>query len=255
VQVSLDAAAPDGSLIFAHPDSAGTILRQPGSALVVRTEAPAELLVEVSPLRRRGSTAAIVNVEALAAGDQGALTAPSRRLVSPEAVDPSGLRLLGHVAGIGDVLVNAGEWIAGPAAPSRIEGIAVEWPDRPAGVTLRYAVNSPRAAPRMSEIGSFVGSRGRSGPVTGLTIELSGPAATGLRLRVEALFLGSPITRATGKRVVIGGVTGREPLVGLRLAIDVIAAVEALPAGGRKLHPTTGVRVFRSRAKADEAVA
>jgi len=47
--------------------------------------------------------------------------------LAPETFDFTGLRLMAHVAGIGDVFVNLNEWIAGPSAPSRIEGIAVEY--------------------------------------------------------------------------------------------------------------------------------
>jgi hypothetical protein len=219
----------------------------------VRTVAPVKLLVEVSPLEEDGSTAAVVNVEALAFGEPPVLPAPVRnRDMHPG--DVSGIRILGHVAGLGDVSVGADEWIAGPTAPSRIDGIAIEWPDKPVGGELRYAVNSSKAAPRMSGIGTFVGTRGRAGPITGCTMELSGPRAGDVQLSVEALFLGSPTTRATGKRIVIGGVTGREPLVGLRLRVEPVAKQSlATPAGGRKGRSPSGVRVFRSRAAQDEA--
>jgi hypothetical protein len=253
VRIGLDPTAAAGSTIVTHPDGEDAVLWQPGSALVVRTVAPVKLLVEVSPLEEDGSTAAVVNVEALTFGEPPVLAAPVRN-GNARPGDVSGIRILGHVAGLGDVTVGADEWIAGPTAPSRIEGIAIEWPERPAGVELRYAVNSTRAAPRMSSIGTFVGTRGRAGPITGCTMELSGPRAGDLQLCVEALFLGSPTTRATGKRIAIGGVTGREPLVGLRLRVEAVAKPSfAAPASGRKRRSPSEVRVFRSRAAQDEA--
>lgn len=253
VRIGLDPTAAAGSTIVTHPDGDDAVLWQPGSALVVRTTAPVKLLVEVSPLEADGSTAAVVNVEALTFGEPAVLPAPVlNRSVRPG--DLAGIRILGHVAGLGDVTVGSDEWIAGPTAPSRIEGIAIEWPEKPAGVELRYAVNSSNASARMSSIGTFVGTRGRAGPLTGCTLELSGPRAGDLQLCVEALFLGSPTTRATGKRIVIGGVTGREPLVGFRLRVESIAKPSFVaPAGGRKGRSPSGVRVFRSRAAQDEA--
>ena len=254
VHIRLDPSADAENTIVTHPDSGDALLWQPGSALVVRAVAPVKLLVEVSPLERDGSTAAVVNVEALTFGDPPALSTPARG-ESARPLDFSGIRILGHVAGLGDVTVGSDEWIAGPSTPSRIEGIAVEWPDKPSGIDLRYAVNSTKTAPKMSGLGSFAGTRGHARPVTGLTFELSGPRAGDLQLRVEALFLGSPTTRTTGKRIAISGVTGREPLVGLRLRVEPVAkAHPAAPATGvREGRSSGGVRVFRSRASHGEA--
>jgi hypothetical protein len=254
VRISLDPSAEAGSVIVTHPDNDEAVLWQPGSALVVRTVTALKLLVEVSPLERDGSTAAVVNVEALTFGDPPALPAPARR----EATRPrdfSGIRLLGHVAGLGDVTVGADEWIAGPSAPSRIEGIAIEWPDRPAGLDLRYAVTATKSTPKTSGLGAFAGTRGHARPITGVTLELSGPNASELQLRVEALFLGSPTTRTTGKRIAMSGVTGREPLVGLRLRVEPVARAQpAAPTTGvREARSSGGVRVFRSRTSHGEA--
>ena len=57
-------------------------------------------------------------------------------------------------------------------------------------------------------------------PLTGVMLELSGPDASLYQFSFEALFLGSPVMRATGERVVLSGPTGREPLVGLRVALE-----------------------------------
>ena len=55
--------------------------------------------------------------------------------------------------------------------------------------------------------------------LTGLMLELSGPDALLYQFSVEALFLGSPVMRVSGERIVLSGPTGREPLVGLRVAL------------------------------------
>jgi hypothetical protein len=89
-------------------------------------------------------------------------------------------------------------------------------------------------------------------PLVSLMFELSGPRAADSQLTVEAVFLGAPATRMTGKRIVITGPTGREPLVGLRLGLSNGAVVtrppQAKAAVSKPARPGGRVRVFRSRA-------
>jgi len=59
-----------------------------------------------------------------------------------------------------------------------------------------------------------------------------GPSALDFRLVAEAIFLGSPVMRMTGKRGVLSGPTGREPLVGLRLGPQQAGAAGRPPATG-----------------------
>jgi hypothetical protein len=154
-------------------------------------------------------------------------------------------------------VVGPNEWIAGPATPSRVEGISLGWPEKPDDLVLRYAVKSTaQAGPaKMGDLDSFAGTRGRALPITGIVLEMSGNGATNCQFLAEALFLSSPILRAVGQRVVLSGPTGREPLVGLRLSIQSTGTFDepAPPApseASRKASPAKGkVRVFRSRPK------
>jgi len=133
----------------------------------------------------------------------------------------------------------------------------------------------------MTELGSFAGSRGHALPLTGIVFELSGAASSDYQLSVEAAFLGSPTMRVIGRRVVLSGPTGREPLIGLRVNLEPInvpaageadetiepaarpARATAAPAPAPALAPSpvptrvpnsssrvsSRVRVFRSRSK------
>jgi hypothetical protein len=237
-----------------HPDYHEAVLWQPGASVVVRATMPSKLLIEVIPIDEGGSLAATVKVERLTQGD-----APSRQLrtkyrgAAPYNLDE--VRLVGHVASIGDVVVNANEWLAGPSAPSRIEGISIEWPGKPETVDIRYSVKTARphaVSDRMMDFGSFAGTRGKAMPVVGVAFELSGAAAADLQFNIEAIFLGSPATRVTGRRIVLSGQTGREPLVGLRVGLEgVSATAQSRPteSTARASRASTGVRVFRSRPK------
>ena len=187
-------------------------------------------------------------------------------------------------------MVDADRWLAGPASPSRIEGIRIDWPDQPADVVCRYAVKfaKPRGATSpMTDAGEYAGSRKRALALVGVVLELSGPGAARYRFQTEALFLGSPVMKASGQRVVLGGPTGGEPLVGLRLAVQPAKAgaaagtaakaapesprpaapaklapklapapapVEAAPTSAASAtRPSGRVRVFRSRPKSETA--
>lgn len=281
-QVRVEPRGPDIAVI-GHPDGDNHSLRQPGSLLIVRAERPSALLIEVNPATPRGSVAVSLKLEPLDAGIEAIIPAAAR--AEAAAAGTGGLRVLAHVAGIGDLVVDGGTWVGGPSAPSRIEGIALTWPDMPGGLRLRYATRfgGPRGgASAMTEIGGFAGTRQRAIPLAGLDISLEGEGASEFRLVAEALFLGAPVVRSSGRRITVSGPTGREPLVGLRLQVEEagairrkVAEVEApiiapiaasLPridtaiAAGQALRRQPSVqrsghvRVFRSAPKADLAV-
>ena len=100
-------------------------------------------------------------------------------------------------------------------------------------------------------VGSFAGTRGRTIPIVSVLLEMSGAAAFNLQFAVEAVFLGAPIKRSTGKRVVVSGPTGREPLVGLRINIEGTSGAEQPPIKSSASEPKTvgQTRVFRKRSK------
>ena len=245
-----------------HPDHHEGALWRPGSCLVVQALEPGTLSIEVTPIQKNGSAAATVKIEPLTQGEP--LSGwPSRK--NPSSCDLGDFRVLGHIASIGDVVVNASQWLAGPSAPSRIEGIAIEWPGKPKDLVLRYSVKTakPQAVSgRVFELGSFAGTRGKALPIIGLMLEMSGPGAANVEFTTEAIFLGAPAMRMTGTRVTAAGPTGREPLVGLRLGIEATDAVSAaakfLPrpvANMPSVLPSSRVRVFRSRASQGQSIA
>jgi hypothetical protein len=269
VSVGADAASAGTVEFLLPPDVEAAVLWSPGASLVVRLSAPARLLVEVAPRTLGGSVAARIQSVQLSTDPQGMAWSDQ---VAP--VDFSGLRLLGHLAGRGDTFVGLGEWLGGPQAPTRIEGVSIDWPARPANFAIRQAVRiggpgEPKST-EFVEVGAFSGSRGRALPLVGASFEVLGPGALGYEITAEALFLGSPQMRVTGQRVVVSGPTGREPLVGLKLQIAApqaaprpvapeIAPAAAEPANVRSSVAATDgversskgrVRVFRSRAAA-----
>jgi hypothetical protein len=236
--------------IVSNPSHSDAVLWQPGSCLVVRATRPGQLLVDVIPLDDGGSSAATVKVESLGQGESTAA-----RLPVPAALkntDSDRLRIIGHVAGIGDVTAHADEWIAGPAAPARIEGLSMVWPGKPDNLELRYAVRLARPhalSGKMMPLGSYAGTRGHALPIVAIALEISGAAAADFQLFAEAAFLGAPIARTSGKRIEVSGPTGREPLVGFRIRLDETGIpLQPALAQATQARPAGRVRVFRSRA-------
>lgn len=246
--------------IISNPLHSEAVLWQPGACLVVRAMQPGKLLVEVVPVDDDGSTAATVKVEMLSQGE-----APEARLTpqapaaavgigsSPGAkshVDLDRLKIIGHVAGIGDVTARADEWLAGPSAPARIEGLLIIWPGKPDDLDIRYCVKLARphaVSGRMMGLGAYAGTRGRALPIVSIRLEISGAAASAFRLVSEAAFLSAPIARTSGKQIEMSGPTGREPLVGFRLRLDEIN-IPLQPMLTPAARSQGRVRVFRSRA-------
>ncbi len=83
---------------------------QPGAALVVQVLERGQLLVEVSPTRPKGSAAATVKIETINQGKPAVnitMGESDQADAAPVSMEPStsDFRVLGHVAGRGDVFV------------------------------------------------------------------------------------------------------------------------------------------------------
>lgn len=252
VTVSLTPAHSEAIKVILPPGAEESVLWSPGACLVVRAIQNGNVDVAVAPSQANGSVAAKIQLVPISNDPGGASTSTVE--TGADVVDASQMKIRGHVAGIGDVIVRPGEWIAGPAAPSRIEGLLLHWPNKPPSIDLRYSVSlggpKPMQTPRVSA-GTFAGTRGRSLPLVGAILELTGPQAAKHQLEVDALFLGSPQVRMTGQRVVLSGPTGREPLVGVRIQLEEIGKKRVVVDEPRRQNK----RMFRNNQDSAEAPA
>jgi hypothetical protein len=218
VGITADAGSENAIELILPPDASEAVLWSPGASIVARAVRSGRLRVAIAAAEPNGSTAARVQVVTLS-NDPGGVREPE----VAEPLDLSEFRVLGHVAGRGDVIVEADNWVGGPMAPARIEGIAIQWPKQPRDLIFRYAVTVGGQRPAMGQFvgaGEFAGTKGRALPLVGATLEISGHGANGQQLVVESIFLGSPQMKVVGRRAVLAGPTGREPLVGLRVRIE-----------------------------------
>src|SRR5580704_14166122 len=223
------ASAPNENFDFLlHPDHDQAVLWQPDSCLVMRTFEPGNLSVEVRASHDGGSAAATVRIEPLT---QGRSTETAKTTNPGKAPLLDSFRVLGHVTGIGDQEVGVDQWLGGPSAPSRIEGISIKWPDKPHDLDIRYAVKTAKPQPTSGiavGVGAFSGTRGKTLPIVALLLEMSGSGGENLQFVADALFLGAPTKRIIGKRIVVSGPTGREPLVGLRISVSIVSDKKAI---------------------------
>jgi hypothetical protein len=245
-------------MLLSPPGYPTGALVRPGDALVVQARQNARLSVRVQPSAPHGSSEADVSIERLgqsAEEDEAVTSAEFSEESRSERTNA--LEVLAHVARVGDISVPAGEWIAGPESPARIEGLSLEWRDPSRHPDLKYAV---RVGGRRSSLmwgngdGSFVGTRGQARPLTEVRFELTGEAADKSELVVEALFQGAGPVRAEGRNIRLSGPSGQEALVGLRIDLVDTAIHDAAMLSGSGVRTVNGegerpsgrVRVFRS---------
>jgi hypothetical protein len=140
----------------------------------------------------------------------------------------------------------------------RIEAVALQWVNIPAGVSLRAAgtlggAMLGKAAPVDAKTGA-VGTTRKATPLTGIGFQLSGPNAKAYAVIVEALFLGAKVMRKTGRTVSLFGPTKTEPLIGLRVSIEAVTSPmfpKAADAATDKTNeaasarPESRVKIFR----------
>jgi hypothetical protein len=252
----------DVSLVLHDKDDSRDItLWQPGSSVALKVKRAAQISIEVVPLQVDASTNATIKIDALSQGEKAHHVLGQAAGHAKQDLNLPGFRLHGHVAGRGDLEVLADEWLAGPAMPARIEGVAIYWPNKPRNIELRYSAIGPRANAATTPVvtlGNFAGTRGRALPVLGFHLELAGAGASTAQLAVEALFLGTPIISAVGDRLTLSGPSGLEPLIGLKINIEPrqadTKATGTKPADEKPQDSTAAtaparpVRVFRSKA-------
>lgn len=221
--------------IISAPGSTAGSLDRPGAALFIRAADHASLQIAVQRTRTNGSLDAALKLESvggLATGEiqdadvranvrelgPSSRTSPRTASVAGEA---SEALFVAHISRRGDVAVGATQWAAGPDAPARIEGLELR-PVRTEGLRSeiqvlnvgREASWSPWAGP-----GVFAGSRGRSLPLVGVRLRLTGEQAHRHLINADALFLGSAIMNRRGREIELIGAAGGDPLVGFRFEI------------------------------------
>ncbi len=158
--------------------------------------------------------------------------------------------ILAHVSRRGDIMVTPGEWVAGPDAPTPVEGVQITCRGADLAVSARFMnTTQPGVWSSWWSAGDFVGSRQQASPLTGLRLKLVGRDASRFELEAEAMFLGKPLQRHTGSEVSLATAGGLDLLVGLKLGLRSVARQEEAAVLKQQASPavkSSRVRVFRS---------
>ena len=233
---------------LAHPDRPQTSLERPGEAIAIASDGSAQLQIIVEGRGRDASTDAHLDLEPLILGSDVGSTSETRS--SGRAFSAAALSLLGHVSRRGDVIAPSGEWLAGPSAPSPIEGVELRLTGAPASwIEGQVLVSGERDWSPWRSAGMFLGTRGRARAIIGLRVRMNTAAPSENMLDGSALFLGSAVDRKEGRSLEFISPARRDPLIGLSLALKAkhqTATNEGATLIERAPEATRGrVRVFR----------
>ncbi len=254
--VAFARAAPGSEKFLRFVDAPGVppgSLSRPGAGLVVCSDDYAKIEITVKASESSRVLDAKFALELLAKGTDPNAAAKVARLPMDADVRDSpskpagstgsaGLDILAHVSRRGDVVVAPGEWIAGPDAPTPIEGVQIKCRGAEVAVSAQFMnTTQPGVWSPWWAAGDFVGSRQQASPLTGLRLKLVGREAVRFELDVEAMFLGTPLQRHNGAEVMLGTSNGFDLLVGLKLSLR-----PKLNREGPAVPKPSRVRVFRS---------
>jgi len=230
-EIHVPADADTKVRLIAAPGEAPGFLAHPGKCLVVVAEEQTAITIGLRAGRPGGSLETIIRLEPLempiaretevvSTSDVISSAPPQSSRLSSASEVPS-VALVAHISRRGDVAVEPDVWAAGPEAPSAIEGLIVNL-DKPDGLKVQVQALIGVGAKDWTswvDAGAFVGTKGKAQPLTGLRFRIDGPKSIGLRLDIDAMFLGSPIVSRRGRLVELTSGTGSDPLVGLRVKL------------------------------------
>ena len=254
VAVSPSPKDRQGIALISAPGGSDSGLAAPGECVVVRAESPGALDLTVRANRKFGSLDAELRLERIEYGDTSSAHPVSQDIPPTTLRSGADVSILAHVARRGDIVCRQGEWIGGPDLPMPVEGIEIQWANKPSQVDIRCVVTVKEARQKRTldrHVGQFAGTRGKAAPLVGLRLALRGPLAAKYQLQVDALFLGTSIVSKSGCDLSFSGPTGSEPLVGLRLTVCEVETpkVPEMPKEAstvRAIDPTLRqVRVYR----------
>lgn len=219
--------APDtqGVQTFWGPNTTGGVLREPGDAVVISSEADASIVVTIfvnGAAKEDRVKLKLDRLDRISDADQSLIQKLEEKPVSASEVqdDILPVYLSGHVAHRGDVVATSGKWLGARGGSGRIEGFTVHWPGRPIGVDIGYdCVVSDYGAIPETLTGDFAGARQRGLPITSVSFRLRDEKASQYELHLEAAFDDGSVVRATGQEVTANGKTHNEAITGLCLLV------------------------------------
>lgn len=220
-----------GSLtLLTDPTSPDDALAAPGDCWVVQCLRPAILSLNIESTQPNTAARGSVVVEYLtgksqqdrqdrnASGEREKLApqsinerpAESRSRVSSMQDVP---KIMAHVANLGDIFAEAGDWVRGDGRTDSIEGLCM--PTSGFAQVMMRDVNTGQIA----EPGVYLGSRGQFRSLGAVEMWLQSPTRSE-EIRVEALFKEAGFREASGTSFTLAGIDDRDTLMGLKIWVQ-----------------------------------
>lgn len=205
-------------------------LREAGQCIVLRVDdAPAEIEMTYAVDSQEVLAHYVIKIDRV--DDSGRMPDTAQQAASTQAAGSKAagpvtkkalaIGLKGQIAEAGGVEVNAGEWLGQEEGTQAIELVTVVSGLLPDGLEiLTTAEVYPVGALPQMKTNQPSGLPGYGLPLTGVSFKLDGPNAARYELHAQAAFGGwGVVSGEPGAEVRLVGPTGKEPLVGLRLAV------------------------------------
>jgi hypothetical protein len=238
--------------VFSAPGTQQGRLDGPGDALIVRASDTASLRIGVRRKSPDGSLEAALRLESVGNLGASAPAPEARARVAETERATDGAMFVAHASRRGDVAVRSGQWVGGPDAPVKIEGLEFLETGLPEiEIEAQTIGPGPGASwTAWTRPGAFLGSRGRNLPLSGLRLRLTGEGARRYMICADALFLGSAIVTECGRSVELMSASARDPLVGLRLEVRPERRVSVWQTGrSDAVEVERRVRIFKAAAE------
>src|SRR5690606_30589006 len=157
------------------------------------------------------------------------------------------LNFEGHIERRGDVAAQGG-WLGNPEGNARLEGFAVNWPNKPQGVDLAYSCKVAGQGKQPAVLsGKFAGTRRKAAGIQAITFGLVGPEQKAYQLSGHVVFAGSP-PQAIVNGKELSGATGFENLVAISVSITPRMQAPAAPRYESPWEDPTITQIYKAQA-------
>jgi hypothetical protein len=228
ITADIPPSSRDSLTLLTDPTAPDDALAAPGDCWVVQCRRPSVLSLNIESAQPGAAARGSVVVEYLtgqspqdrsASGEREKLAPNSinerqpetRSRISSTYGEP---KIMAHVANLGDIFAEAGDWLRGDGRNDPIEGLCM--PTSGFAQVMMRDVNSGQIA----EPGVYLGSRGQFKSLGAVEMWLETPSLSE-EIRVEALFKEAGFREGSGASFTLAGIDDRDQLMGLKIWFQV----------------------------------
>ncbi len=114
---------------------------------------------------------------------------------------PVPMTITGHIQNIGDLTVNAGEWLMHPQGGARLEAIKFNWINQPKGLDIRVHCKSEGKV-FQSRTGEFIGQLRQAAKMSEFAVILDGESADEYDVKGEVAFSDGQVIKLSQNKLI-----------------------------------------------------